>query len=186
MFPEPSKKFSPKILQKFYIVKIFKITPPSIKPDPCPSQSHTYCVTHLAFITTQKEHLIVWNNHGDECQRFNLGSLYRMTQVLRDVGDTYSDYSFYHMSKYSHKVDLMFFISYYNQFFVVPNFKNMTFRGKLPGTHYYDLISVHFMNNSSSIWLLGGAYMQVNLQRKTTDFERNLLLHHETRILNLE
>ena len=138
-------------------------------------------------MTKQGEHFIAWNNLGHECQRLNFMSLHRIRNNIKTVGRGYfTDYSFYHMSKYSHKRDSMFFLTLFNEYFVMPNFKHMTYRAKLPGKHYYDLVSAHFMNDSSKVWLLGGTKVNIDIQKETTDVLRTFWSHYETRILNLQ
>ena len=137
-------------------------------------------------MTTEKENFIVWDNHGVECQRLRLALLYGLARQTYRQNDIYTDYSFHHMSKYSFGSDLMFVLTNYNNFVVVPKVKISTFQAKLPGRHYYDLSSAHIMNNDSSkVWLLGGTKVGVDINRITGIMDRNVYLDYETRILDL-
>ena len=127
-------------------------------------------------MTNENSHFIIWDNHGRECQRFYFYFLnYYLSSRLHQ--------SYYHMSKYSFKEELMIFMAtlHLNTFFVIPKEKQLSFQGNLEITSQYHGYSVHIMKNNSEVWLFGGDRHYVFSRRQFV-----LPFQSRSHILNLQ
>ena len=134
---------------------------------------HVKGIIFLAFVTYYgKGDFIVWNQHGEECQRLYL--FFHYYRLYR----TYSKqqpHSLYHMADYSFRRDLMYLGRLYHYIFIVPEVKEKAFTGNLMAARLnenyhseYETGHIFAWKNSTYIWMIGGSQIErVNNARQT-------------------
>ena len=108
----------------------------------------------LAFVTNehQSQDFVVWNELGDECQRFLLPLVHRQMAFYK------RNFFPYHMTSYSFDQDLIFVFTPTFNFHVITRIKSQSFLAFFTAFMPVNETSVHILGNiqENLVWMLSG------------------------------
>ena len=131
----------------------------------------------FSIVLKQENHFIVFNEFGEECQRFYLTH----TFLRRTFKSDKPEMSIRYFIAYSHEHDIIVLQSANGQhFWILPENKELSFEGTSPGHH--EGVTPHIMNRTH-IWLLGGSEWITHQESGMLVLPKNNIL---TRLLSIE